>query len=190
MCRLHFALAVLVLLVVAGTAGAIPPPWTLEEAKGNADLVLIAKMAKVSPVEGVRGADHKVSLKPVQVLKGDVVVGEDAPDLFLLFTQPQPRVGPGGIRAHAMGGTGHPVPVEGETALVFLRKAEPERHYRVVCGKFGYVSLSSSNPQQLAEVTKRLNLYRGWCERIEDASIRKAMTGYYDKVLALLAERD
>jgi hypothetical protein len=190
MCRLHFALAVLVLLGVAGTAGAIPPPWTLEEAKGNADLVLIAKMAEVSPVEGIRGADHKVSLKPVQVLKGDLTVGEDTPNMFLLFTKPQPRVGPGGIRAHVVGGTGHPVPVEGESALVFLRKAEPERHYSIVCGKFGYVSLSSSNPQQLAEVTKRLNLYRGWCERIEDANIRKAMTGYYDRVLSLLAERD
>jgi len=189
MYRLHFALAVFVLFAVAETAGAIPPPWTLEEAKGNADLVLIAKMAEVSPVEGIRGADHKVSLKPVQVLKGDLEVGEDTPDLFLLFTKPQPRVGPGGIRAHAVGGTGHPAPVEGETALVFLRKAEPERHYRVVCGKFGYVSLGTSNPQQLAEVTKRLNLYRGWCERIEDADVRKAMTGYYDRVLSLLGKQ-
>jgi len=177
-------------LLACGSAMAIPPPWTLEETKAGADVVMIAKTTKIEPVEGVRGANARVGLEPVEVLKGKPQEdGKDA-KLYLLYRRPEPRRAPGGIERRIVGGTGQPKAKEGQTALVFLRKDrnEPDS-FRAVCGSFGYVVLSAADEAGRGAVQKRIKMHAGWCARIGDAEIRKALEGYYAKAAAL-AEQD
>ena len=178
-------LAVLALLA-GGVAGAIPPPWTIEEAKGKADLIFIAKTAKIEPVENVPGANRRVGIEPVLVLKGKHEKRPAPAKLALLFFQrPEPKPGP--IRAHSIGGVGYPKPREGDIALMFLRKdRQKEGHFRIACGSFGYVRLNAKTKDELAAVRKRIAMYQQWCQRIKDENVRTAMEDAYQKTLAFL----
>ena len=87
-------------VLACGPALAIPPPWTLEETKAQADLVVIARMTKVEPVQDLQRANSRIGFEPVEVLKGqlDQKKPEDS-KVFLLFSRPEDRPGPGGIQA-------------------------------------------------------------------------------------------
>jgi hypothetical protein len=182
-----------VVLLIGGTALAIPPPWTLEEGKAQADLVLIAKMTKAESVENIQGANARIGFVPIEVLKGDLgpkdFKKKDA-SLFLLFTKQEDRPGPDGIQRRMIGGTGDPKPVDGQTALIFLKKDHTQRNsYRAVYGSFGYLGLSATAGQDLAGLSKRIDMHRQWCAKIGSEDARKAMESYYDKAKALLAEK-
>ena len=177
-------LAVAVLVLAFRAAEAIPPPWTIEELKAKADLILIAKTTKAQAVANAPGANRKIGIVPVQILKGKL--GEEGKDakLFLLFSKPVERVGPGGIRMHVMGGVGHPKPRDGETALVFLRKGREPGCYSVAGGSFGYLSLTAKTKEDRAALEKRIDRYLQWGERIRDAQVRDALAAVYQKTLA------
>jgi hypothetical protein len=182
MTRSSTSLAALAIFMACGGAAAIPPPWTLEEAKAKADLVLIARTTTARKLKSGTGVNMEIGLRPIRVLKGRAPkTAEEAPTLRLAFHQP-PKAH-GNIRPRVVGGTGHPKPADGETALVFLRRRGKNEPLRVVCGKFGYVSLSTGTKEARDRVEQRLARYRKWCERIGDAKLRQAMEGYYDAVL-------
>ena len=178
-------LVVIATLLACGSAVAIPPPWTLEETKAGADLVVIARTTRIEPVEGVRGADSRIGLEPAEVLKGKLQPRAKDTKLYLLYKRPERRPGPGGIERRVMGGTGQPKPQEGQTALIFLRK-DPSRpdSFRAVCGSFGYIPLSAAGDAEREAVKKRIKMHSDWCARIGNAEIRKAMEGYYAKAAA------
>lgn len=184
-------LVFVLMLAACDPALAIPPPWTLEAAKAGADVVLIAKTAKIEPVQGVRGVNAKVGLEPVEVLKGKLEPTAKDARPFLLYARPKRQAGPGGIERRVIGGTGQPAPQEGQTALLFLRRdrIEPDG-FRAVCGSFGYVVLSAASQQGREAVKKRIRMHADWCAKIGDAEARKAMEGYYAKASAFVAGQE
>ena len=191
-------LVVIGTLLACGSAMAIPPPWTLEEAKAGAEVVVIAKTTRIESVEGVRGANARIGLEPVEVLKGKLKPDAKDAKLFLLYMRPQQRPGPGGLQRRVVGGTGQPKAQEGQTALMFLRKDRNEPgSFRAVCGSFGYVALSAAGQadreavkKRIKErIKKRIKMHGDWCARIGNAEIRKAVEGYYAKA-ADFADQD
>jgi len=177
--------------VACGSAQAIPAPWSIEEWKGKADLIVIARTTTAAPANAVRGANRCIGIEPVEVLKGKLpkpqgkAGKEDGSRLQVLFFQPPPPV-PGPIQRRAVGGPGHPDPKEREFALIFLKKGPRPRQFAVTMGSFGYVGLRTGTRQQTQALAKRLRMYRKWCERIGKKEIRAAMDGYYAKTLALV----
>ena len=176
-----------------GAAHAIPPPWLIEGMKAKADLVCIARMGKVEPVRGVRGANARVAARPVRWLKGKPPARPAAKAqakrpakparVFMLFSRPRPIRGPGGIERRIIGGTGHPRPVQGEAALVFLTRRAGKGLYRPTAGAFGYVRLTAKTPQELAKTQRRIEGYLAMLQRLKDANARVAMEGYYRKAI-------
>jgi len=178
-------------LLVSGLAlsHAIPPPWTLEEAKAKADLIMIAKAGKAEDVKDVRGLNARVAVKPAKILKGAAGEEGQPAKLFVLFAKPEQPKAPGGPVAVQMGGTGRPEPVEGETSLIFLKKHAKKGHCTVVCGKFGYIPLVPDAKTGMEGLKKRIDLYRGWCKRISDEKLREAMDRYYQETLEFLDQK-
>lgn len=178
-----------VLLAVAGWMGlaclsaeAIPPPWLLERMKAKADLIVIARMGKAAEIPNVKGMNRKMAFELTELLKGEVPKDGDAPaKLFLLYYR-RPEV-VGMFRPVVVGGTGHPKPAEGELALLFLRKHKAKGEFQVICGSFGHVVLTAKDAKARANVQRRLAGYRQTCKRVKDATLRKAMDGYYVKAI-------
>ena len=170
---------------------AIPPPWTIEEMKAKADLVVIAKMATVEPVTDIRGFNRKIRIVPLEVLKGQIAEERHekgtSRKLDLLFAKREKPKGK--IVPVVVGGLGKPEPKTEETALVFLKKRAKEGLCTVVAGKFGYLSMGTGAGEELAAFKKRIGLYQGWCKRIEDEKNRHAMEAYYQKALDFSAKQ-
>jgi hypothetical protein len=175
------AFAVLVAMLTAcGAAMALPPPWTLEEAKAKADLVLIVKTTKSRELKPKAGVNTAIGLRPIRTLKGTVPENKD--ELLLAFHR-KPKARGKIVQRRIIGGTGHPKPADGEVALVFLRRQGKEKHFRVVCGSYGYVSLDATKKDELAAIEKRIAMYVKWCDKVKDEKLRKAMKGYYKAAL-------
>ena len=99
---------VAIVLTACGFARAIPPPWSIEEWKSKADLILIARTMKIEPVKDVRGVNSSIGIEPVEILKGKVDEAEEkagALNLRVLFFKPLPARGHGGVRG--VGAQGH-----------------------------------------------------------------------------------
>ncbi len=179
MCPVLILLAVLI-----GRSEAIPPPWELETMKAGADLVAIVKPAKAGPLMNVRGANARVSLRVVKVLKGALPKREGKSAVTLLFNRPTKPVQPG-IES-MVAGSGHPQPRENRMALAFLRKdSSGDEYYRVVAGSHGYIDLAWRDKEQLKAVERRIEVHRGWCAKIEKAAVREAMLEYYRAALEM-----
>ena len=183
MAKWHICGAMILAFTATRTAEAIPPPWTLEEAKAKADLILIAKLAKVEPVSGIRGANHRIGFRAVETLKSTAAQEAGDAKHYLLFHRREKPKG-GGLVAMSIGGTGHPEPGNGDLALVFLKKHETKDHFTIVVGSFGYLKLTAGTPGEKAALKKRIGQYREWGKRMADPKLREAMGRYYDKALA------
>lgn len=188
--RKALACVVALILLTSGRGNAIPPPWTLEEAKAKADLVVLAKAAKIEPVKDIPGFNSRAAIEPIEVLKGELGSAKaQGGKVFVLFSKPDKPKEQAGIAAVEVGGVGQPELAEGETSLLFLKKHDREAHYTIVLGKFGHFRLDTATDKALAALRDKIGLHRGWCERISDEGIRKAMDGYYQKTLDFLAKR-
>jgi hypothetical protein len=191
--RAHIGwLATISALLACATAQAIPPPWELESGKAAAELILIARTTTSSvvkaPPPGSGFRRMKIGLEPIEVLKGKLPeAGGKKPKLVLLYGQRLPA--PGMLRPAVVGGTGHPKPADGETALLFLKRQGEEGSFGAVCGSFGYVSLEVKTQAELDKLTRRIGWFRRFCRRLKDEAVRKAMNGYYDKAAAEAAKR-
>ncbi len=180
--KLSALLVAALILAACRSAVAIPPPWKLEKEKGESDLILIVKTGETKPVANIAGANHKVTIEAVEVLKGEFPKPADDTQPVILFHQQQPK-NPA-IRMH-IAGTGHPKIGTGQTALAFLRK-DPKHPgcYRVNCGSFGYVVLDTKTEKELAAIEKRLRTYQAWSAKIKDETTRLVMESYYDSALS------
>lgn len=182
---------VAVVCVTWGVARAIPPPWSIEEWKSDADLILIARTMKVEPANGVPGANNRIGIEPVEVLKGKTATtqpkaGEEKdPTLHVLFPKPPPPAR-GPIRIHQAGALGRPNPREGEFALIFLKKGRQARHFTIALGSFGYIALRTGTKPQKEAVEKRIRMHREWCARIKKEKIRTVMDAYYARTTAFI----
>ena len=182
----------LVLVLACSSVHAIPPPWSIEEMKAGADLVVIARTNTASHVTDAGRFNRKIGIVPLHVLKGELpqrVRKPAAAELYLLYFVPEPPKGDGPV-PRRVGGVGNPEPGDREPALIFLQKyGQKEDHFTVRGGSFGYISLAKTAESDLAAVAKRISHYRKWCERIKDTRVREAMNGYYQKALAFAKRR-
>lgn len=177
--RLQLAVAALALLI-ACTANAIPPPWTIEEAKAKAKLVVIAKIGKIEPVQSEKLSgqfNRRTVLQPIQILKGKPA---DATG-YLLFREPVHQGG--NIQRRQVGGAGQPKIRQGETALIFLSTHPKSNDFIVRGGSFGYIVLNADSKDELAEVEKQLAGYARTCKNIKDDKVRAQLEGYYAAAL-------
>lgn len=186
LCRTACVLSLL--LLICGSAQAIPPPWLIEGAKAKADLILIAGMRKPEPLKGVRGVNARIGFTAIRVLKGRLKAADGAAAVthFILFHKPAARRGARGVERRIIGGTGFPKPEKGDTALVFLKKHPRAKGFVVCCGSFGYVRLKTDTNEGLAATRRRIHGYMQVCARIRDIEVRKAMQGFYQETLAFV----
>lgn len=181
-------LAALAVLTVCPVARAIPPPWLLEGMKAKSDLILVARMTKTEAAANAGRYNSRIGFEPVEILKGKIDKKKDEePKLFVLYHKRPEMLGT--FRPHVIGGTGNPRPADGELALVFLKGAAEDKHFTVVCGSFGYISLKAATQDDLAKVKQRLAGFRKTCERINDKTVRETMDGYYQKTLELVEKQ-
>jgi len=168
-------------LLACSAAQAIPPPWTIEERKAGAELVVIAEISGIESarVEGRGGVmNRRAALKPLQVLKG-AHEGATAP---VLFSEPVHRGGR--IQPMPVGGLGRPKIRAGETALIFLSKRAAGGEYVVRGGRFGYIPLRTGSKEDIGATRKQLEMLSRFCGRIEDGEVRDGLRGYYEAALA------
>jgi len=200
------------LLAGGTTVHAIPPPWTLEEAKAAADLVLIAQVESVEQQHTNEYLNAAARLSVIKTLKGTLPSRAGAEEtggaagLVVVYHSTPPakqRVpdGAGGpgvapvkvppIRPMAIGGAGEPRIKAGDTALVFLKKRPGEQgDYAVAVGSFGYVALDTASPEDMAKLKERLSRYADWAkhEQVKDRQIGVTMQRYYAEAMAMAAE--
>jgi hypothetical protein len=181
---------VALVLLASGRGYAIPPPWTLEETKAKADLIVLAKAVKVELVKDSPGFNNRASIEPVEVFKGELASAKtEGVKLFVLFTKSEKAKEQAGIVVMEAGGVGQPELADGETSLLFLKKHAQEGHYTIILGKFGHFRLDTATEKELAALKDKIALHRGWCGRISDEALRKAMDGYYQKTLDFMARK-
>ena len=183
--RIVAGTAVVALLAV-NAAEALPPPWHIETSKAKADLVLIAKVGKPEPASDMKRINRRAALEPIQALKGELPEKDEKtgkrPPIHVYYYEP-PTEGENPQR-HIVGIPVDPTPTQDETVMVFLRTHPRDKKFRVTCGVFGYVRLSTASDKEMAALRKRIAEFRKWGKRMQDAKLRDALGEYYDKALA------
>ena len=188
--RCMIAAGLVLSLVAARTALAIPPPWELETMKAKASLIAICKVEKVEDVaggakpQGMAVLSFSGTLTPVTEVMPPLSVLPAR--VHVLFEKPPAVPGAPGIVAMSAGGTGWPQPAVGETALVFLEKLQLEGDHatwKIICGTWGYIVLATTTAEELTRTVKRIEQYREYAKKISDETLRQRMDEVYRKVV-------
>ena len=175
------------IVMAARSGGTIPPPWTLEEAKAEAPVVVICKVLETTLLREWRGPSHKCALDVIKSLHGQATPPPGKKHPYLVFrhrsTLP-PNVMITGGRLLA--------PERGETVLLFMRPAVEHvkangktaaevraGYYTEVAGGSGYMKLDPLSRRPLgwgAETMARM-----------DPKAREKLARYYAAGRAHLA---
>ena len=173
-------------------AHGLPPLWDIEEAKSKADLIGVAQTMKIEIVKKGRHFNRKFLVKMIEVFKADPATSQREKDddrrAEVFFFQPEVPKVKGEFEVVQVGGTGHPAPAVGETALVFLKRLDNGAGYSVVWGRFGYVPLQADSKEQLAKVSETIERHRQWSERIKNERARRAIVSYYRQAASFVAK--
>ena len=172
--------------VACQVAGAMPPPWTLDEAKANAEVVVLARIGPVEMPPADKGGTGRAAFGAVQKLKGEPGVTGEGDGPFLTFQVPPSMVMVAGYMTF--------VPEQGETVLLFLSAAktyeavgdkrvarEQPGYYTAAAGGTGFMRLDR-------EGRRRLYVTDEYLSRMKPEAAQ-ALEGYYAQARQYVAPK-